>query len=96
MPPFTTLATDKVDASRTADKMRALRSIGVPYEAKEIQDAAVDEKTQATEIAENLRLDGASASPDSELVALIAYLQRLGAKPQSQSPVNGGRVSLAK
>ena len=39
MPPFPALATDEVDASRTADKMRALRSVGVPYEAGEIESA---------------------------------------------------------
>jgi cytochrome c oxidase cbb3-type subunit I/II len=95
MPPFPTLATDKIDMARTADKMRALRSIGVPYDAKEIENARADEKAQATEISENLRAEGAKAEPDSEIVALIAYLQRLGVQPQPQSPANTGRVSLA-
>jgi cytochrome c oxidase cbb3-type subunit I/II len=96
MPPFPTLATDKVDTSRTADKMRALRSIGVPYDAREIESAASDEKAQAREIAENLRLDGASAEADSEMVALIAYLQRLGAQAPPQAPGGPGRVSMAQ
>jgi cytochrome c oxidase cbb3-type subunit I/II len=96
MPPFPTLATDKVDASRTADKLRALRSIGVPYDAKDIESAASDEKAQAQEIAENLRMDGANAQPDSEIVALIAYLQRLGVQPKPQAPAGQGRVSMAQ
>jgi cytochrome c oxidase cbb3-type subunit I/II len=94
MPPFPALATDKVDASKTADKMRALRSVGVPYDAREIESAQSDESAQALEIADNLRNDGATeAAPDSELVALIAYLQRLGVHPQPPAP-GAGQVSL--
>jgi cytochrome c oxidase cbb3-type subunit I/II len=93
MPPFPTLATDKVDASKTADKMRALRSIGVPYEPQQIESAAADEAAQANEIANNLRNDGvAEADPHSEMVALIAYLQRLGVHGP-EAPANQGAVS---
>ena len=95
MPPFPGLVTDTVDASRTADKMRALRSVGVPYAAAEIQGAAADEAEQGKAIVDNLRADGVpDANPQSELVALIAYLQHLGVHP---SPAPGGAaVSLAK
>jgi cytochrome c oxidase cbb3-type subunit I/II len=96
MPPFPTLATDKVDASVTAAKMRAMRSIGVPYDAREIDSAAVDEAAQAGEIADSLRKDGADADPRSEIVALIAYLQRLGVHPQPPPGGAPGQVSLAK
>jgi cytochrome c oxidase cbb3-type subunit I/II len=95
MPPFAAMAADKVDTSVTAAKMRALRSIGVPYDAREIDSAAADEATQAGEIADNLRKDGADVDPRSEIVALIAYLQRLGVHPQPQPNV-ASPVSLAK
>ena len=63
--------------------MRALRSIGVPYEPQDIDSAATDESAQAAEIVANLRADGVGdARPSSEIVALIAYLQRLGVHPQ--------------
>jgi cytochrome c oxidase cbb3-type subunit I/II len=94
MPPFPALATDKVDSSRTASKLSALRAIGVPYESKDIDSAQTDEMAQATEIASNLRQDGANVDPQSEIVALIAYLQRLGVHPQP--PSTGAAVSLAK
>jgi cytochrome c oxidase cbb3-type subunit I/II len=94
MPPFPTLATDKIDSSRTASKLSALRAIGVPYESKDIDSAQTDEAAQAAEIASNLRQEGANADPQSELVALIAYLQRLGVHPQPGT--TGAAVSLAK
>jgi cytochrome c oxidase cbb3-type subunit I/II len=93
MPPFPALATTEVEASRTADKMRALRSIGVPYDARQIEAATADEAAQGVEIANNLRNDGAAeVDPRSEMVALIAYLQRLGVQGQ-QAPANQGVVS---
>jgi cytochrome c oxidase cbb3-type subunit I/II len=95
MPPYTALATDKVDASVTPAKMRAMRSIGVPYEAGQIALAEVDEAAQAREIADALRKDGAEVDPRSEVVALIAYLQRLGVHPQP-APGAPVQVSLAK
>jgi cytochrome c oxidase cbb3-type subunit I/II len=96
MPPFPALVTDKIDAGHTADKMRALRSVGVPYEASEIEGAIADEKAQADAIANDLRKDGAAeATPDSELVALIAYLQRLGVHPQPGAPA-AAPVSMNK
>ncbi len=42
MPGFPWLAERKVDASLTADKMRALRKVGVPYSEAEITAAAGD------------------------------------------------------
>jgi cytochrome c oxidase cbb3-type subunit I/II len=95
MPPFAFLAAAKVDASGTAGKMRALRSIGVPYEAAEIGSAATDEAAQGQEIADALRKDGADADPRSELVALIAYLQRLGVHPQPVPAPGPAQLSLA-
>jgi cytochrome c oxidase cbb3-type subunit I/II len=81
MPPFPTLARDQVDFSRTRDKVRALRSVGVPYTARDVETAAGDARTQGAAIASNLRDEGIGTIDDrSEVVALIAYLQRLGAK----------------
>jgi cytochrome c oxidase cbb3-type subunit II len=39
MPPFPWLATNTVDADVTADKMRALRIVGVPYTDEQIAGA---------------------------------------------------------
>jgi cytochrome c oxidase cbb3-type subunit I/II len=85
MPPYTHLATSEVDVARTAAKMHALQSIGVPYDDKAISAAASDADAQGSAIARNLADDGvAGVSARSEVVALVSYLQRLGTHPQPQ------------
>jgi cytochrome c oxidase cbb3-type subunit I/II len=97
MPPFAALATSEVDASRTAEKMHALRSVGVPYGDEDIASAERDEALQASQVVDNLHGDGvADANPKSELVALIAYLQRLGVSGEKPGAPGGATVSMAK
>jgi cytochrome c oxidase cbb3-type subunit I/II len=91
MPSFPHLATDDVDLARTATKMHALQSIGVPYDDKAIASAAADAEAQGAAIAKSLADDGvADVSPRSEVVALVSYLQRLGKHPQ---PEHGADVA---
>ena len=92
MPPFPRLVTDTVNVARTATKMHALQSIGVPYDDRQIAAARGDAEAQGAEIAKNLRDDGvAEVDAQSEIVALIAYLQRLGKHPP---PARGPDVAL--
>jgi cytochrome c oxidase cbb3-type subunit I/II len=91
MPPYAHLATNQVPFSRTADKMRALRAAGVPYKPEQLASADVDAQRQAEAIASELTQGGEhDVIANSELIALISYLQRLGqsgaAKP-SEKPV---------
>jgi cytochrome c oxidase cbb3-type subunit I/II len=96
MPPFPVLATDRVDIGRTEDKMRALRAVGVPYGPEQIAGSRADAQAQGQEITENLRTEGAgNVDPRSEVVALIAYLQRLGTRPSPEGKA-GAPVSFAK
>jgi cytochrome c oxidase cbb3-type subunit I/II len=96
MPPYSQLAVERVDLARTEDKLRALRAVGVPYDPQQLEAARSDAETQGAEIAKSLRDDGvANANPQSEIVALTAYLQRLGAQPRPEHP-GGSRVSSAK
>jgi cytochrome c oxidase cbb3-type subunit I/II len=81
MPSFPSLATDRIDFSRTRNKLRALRSVGVPYSAGDVESSVDDASAQRVRIASNLRDEGIGTIDDrSEVVALIAYLQRLGTK----------------
>ncbi|NUN07965.1 MAG: cytochrome-c oxidase, cbb3-type subunit I [Ignavibacteriaceae bacterium] len=78
MPPYPWLAEDALDISTTAAKVSALRSIGVPYPVG-FENIANDLLTkQANEIALDLQRAGVPIDADRELIALIAYLQRLG------------------
>lgn len=78
MPAYQWLVSQQLDVSATADKLSALRSVGVPYEDVEIASANDDLKRQADGIATNLAKEGIKVKSDREIVALIAYLQRLG------------------
>ncbi|NOY94399.1 MAG: cytochrome-c oxidase, cbb3-type subunit I [Deltaproteobacteria bacterium] len=79
MPVYGFLKDARIDADGTAAKMRGMRSVGVPYTAAQIESSASDERAQAAVIASNLAGQGqAGVAADSEMVALIAYLQRVG------------------
>jgi cytochrome c oxidase cbb3-type subunit I/II len=93
MPPYAHLAEGRVDFARTADKLHAMKAIGVPYTEDEIARAADDAKAQAAAIASDLASNGANVANDSDLVALIAYLQRLGVQPPA-SGKDGVNVSM--
>ena len=79
MPRYPWLLTRKLDTSTTAAKIRAMRRLGVPYPIAYADEAKADLEKQAEKIAASLRSTGvADAQADREIIALIAYLQRLG------------------
>ena len=79
MPSYSWLATAKIDESVTPAKMKALRRVGVPYPAGfENGSAQRDLDVQVTKIVANLKQGSVESWPDKEIIALIAYLQRLG------------------
>ena len=82
MPPYPHLDHRRVDLDATGGRMRALRAAGVPYHDRAIDGAAAAALAEARTIAADLRETGkVNVAPDSEMVALIAYLQRLGQPP---------------
>jgi cytochrome c oxidase cbb3-type subunit I/II len=78
MPAYPWLFEQSIDKGETAGKITALRTIGVPYEEgfEAIANGQLEE--QANQIAASLKADGVEVVSDAEIVALIAYLQRLG------------------
>jgi len=78
MPSYPWLAERKVDFDGTESKVRAMRSIGVPYSVEDVHKAGADARAHAEIIAADLAANGANVDADSEMVALIAYMQRLG------------------
>ena len=78
MPPYPWLIDQKLDISTTASKISAMRTLGVPYEEEYEETANKDLTTQAEMISKNLAADNIKVKSDKEIIALIAYLQRLG------------------
>jgi len=79
MPAYPWLFERDVEIGIVADKMRVLRKCGTPYTYEETAGAADAYREQAAVVVANLAKDyKTGADPDSEIVALIAYLMRLG------------------
>ncbi len=78
MPAYPWLIERQLDLSTTVAKMNALRIVGVPYSNEQIERANEDLMAQAQRIADDLAANQINIRPDSEVVAMIAYLQRLG------------------
>lgn len=78
MPPYPWLLDDKIDTASTAAKIRAMRTIGVPYPEGYEKIANKDLMVQANGIRIDLKMDKIETPAMAEVVALIAYLQRLG------------------
>ncbi|MBE2229596.1 MAG: cytochrome-c oxidase, cbb3-type subunit I [Chitinophagaceae bacterium] len=78
MPPYPWLLDKAIDTSNTAAKIRAMQTLGVPYPEGYDQQANRDLMKQAETIAANLKKDKIETAPNAQIVALIAYLQRVG------------------
>jgi cytochrome c oxidase cbb3-type subunit I/II len=78
MPTYPFLIEQNTDTSTTAAKINAMRSLGVPYEKGYEKFANQDLMTQANSIRINLKIEGIEVPANREVIALIAYMQRLG------------------
>lgn len=78
MPNYPWLFTADIDTAVTGSKIRAMMTLGVPYEAGYDKRANADLMEQADKIAGNLAKDKITIKKNKEIVALIAYLQRVG------------------
>ena len=78
MPPYPWLLEKEIDTSITGSMIKAMIKLGVPYEEDYASRANQDLQEQALRITENLKAAEIETLPQKEIVALIAYLQRLG------------------
>ena len=67
-----------VNLDNTTGRMSAMRKLGVSYQARYEEIANDDLLRQADKIVNNLKAGGLEVAREMEIVALIAYLQRLG------------------
>ncbi|MEN9522211.1 MAG: hypothetical protein RL065_588 [Bacteroidota bacterium] len=89
MPSYSFLLESDLDISSTPAKIRAMQTLGVPYPEGYDKIANDDLKKQADEIVERLSKDKIRTVSNKEIIALIAYLQRMGtdikAAPKSET-----------
>jgi cytochrome c oxidase cbb3-type subunit I/II len=78
MPRYTWLFENDIDMDITEAKIKAMQTLGVPYEQGYEKEANKDLMKQANEIVADLQKENIKAMPQKEIIALIAYLQRLG------------------
>jgi cytochrome c oxidase cbb3-type subunit I/II len=78
MPVYSWLLDNKLDISSTPAKIRAMQTLGVPYPKGYDLIANKDLMRQADSIANNLKKDKIETPSDVEIIAMIAYLQRIG------------------
>ncbi|HEX5218731.1 MAG TPA: cytochrome-c oxidase, cbb3-type subunit I [Verrucomicrobiae bacterium] len=85
MPRYPWLLTQTLDTNALPSRLAALRKTGVPYAVGyENGDAQKDLVAQAAKIVVNLKVGSVETTPDREIIALIAYLQRLGTDIKAQ------------
>ena len=78
MPAYAWLLAQRLDPADVTASVRALRSVGLPYSDAEVAGVAASLRQQGEAIVGRLGTAGITTPPDREIVALIAYLQRLG------------------
>ncbi|MFY0608585.1 MAG: cytochrome-c oxidase, cbb3-type subunit I [Cyclobacteriaceae bacterium] len=78
MPPYPWLFEQEWDKESIQAKIEAMQTLGVPYEQGYELEALADAEKQAAAIAAELANQGVKVVPEKEIVAMIAYLQRIG------------------
>ena len=79
MPRYPWLLTNELDFEILPKKLSAMQTLGVPYTDDEVNTAKELALAQATRISDGLNLEeNVETLPSDEIIALIAYLQRLG------------------
>lgn len=91
MPAYPWLFTKKTDFDGLNRKLSVMQSLGVPYSEQEVEKASVNARAQAKQIADAMVSDTAIKNlEEKEIIALVAYLQRLGKQTQETKAKEGG------
>jgi len=86
MPAYTHFKDQTLDPTVTVARMGALARLGVPYADEDLRLAVQRYESQAQLVADDLAAKNVTVDPASKMVAVIAYLQRLGRGPQPLAP----------
>ncbi|NBD39393.1 MAG: cytochrome-c oxidase, cbb3-type subunit I [Verrucomicrobia bacterium] len=85
MPPYPWLMEKETDLDALPGKIAAMRTLGVPYPDWTEEDIRQSVEEQAAGIVDDLAKNFRETSADKQIVALIAYLQKLGAYEDVES-----------
>ncbi len=85
MPPYPWLAEDNYNKEGIGAKIRGMQKLGVSYPEGYDQKAVEDMEAQAKEIMANLKDANITVSDEKKIIALIAYLQRMGTDIKAES-----------
>jgi cytochrome c oxidase cbb3-type subunit I/II len=78
MPEYPWLYDNDLDTSNTKKKIEVMQTLGVPYPKGYENIANAELRKQADLITANLKAEKINAVSSKEIIALIAYMQRLG------------------
>ena len=78
MPAYPHLFTEKFDQKTLPKKIAVMVQLGVPYPPMDATLIKTNAIEQGIKIVGELKTQGKAAAPDTKIVALIAYLQKLG------------------
>jgi cytochrome c oxidase cbb3-type subunit I/II len=78
MPEYPWFIKKDVDLEQIPVKIRVMQSLGVPYSEGYDQQAVQDYMKQAEMIVNDLKSSGVEIEPTKEIIAVIAYLHKLG------------------
>jgi cytochrome c oxidase cbb3-type subunit I/II len=89
MPTYPWLAKNQLNTSTIKKKISTLRKLGVPYPEGFENEAMADMQRQADGIVANLKSAMIEVESDREIIAMIAYLQRLGTDVRTELQTGG-------
>jgi len=78
MPNYAWFEKREINLDLIPNKIRAMQTLGVPYEEGYDEVALEDLMRQAQAIVDDLKLSNITVSPTSHMVAMIAYMHKLG------------------
>ena len=78
MPSYPWLYKQDIDVNGLPSKIRVLQKLGVPYAFNDLDSVRKSVEAQQKEIVDDLAKSGVKVQPEREIIALIAYLQKLG------------------
>jgi cytochrome c oxidase cbb3-type subunit I/II len=90
MPAYPWLLEWKIDPDDVKASLVALQRVGTPYTAEDIASVRAQLEQQGTQSVEQMAAAGIQAAWDDEIVALTAYLQRLGRMAPTGAVAEGG------